>query len=270
MIQRAGMQPHPAGAERPGIAHRAGQQVLAEPAPELSGHDAEIRDLHRIILGHAPQLVPSRELGLLRAVPACGDEEGDGGIRKVSGDLRVGPVPAIPPMERRPHRLIAQPIQHRLRLGRAHNGNIGKRAEGSLELAAILQLEIGPSDLHIYNMTFNKMGTLPLPLALHLATYTVIGLFCAFAGGLNLIDPVKIIPNAIIFLGLAGFSWGYVFGILMARKEVLGLGLLASLGYVAAGIWQLGPHWPLGALLLAIGVYGLATIALYRRQILEA
>ena len=31
-------------------------------------------------------------------------------------------------------------------------------------------------------MTFNKMGTLPLPLALHLATHTVIGLFCAFAG----------------------------------------------------------------------------------------
>ena len=119
-------------------------------------------------------------------------------------------------------------------------------------------------------MTFNRMGTLPLPLALHLATYTVIGLFCAFAGGLNLIDPTKIFPNAVIFLGLAGFSWGYVFGILMARKEVLGLGLVASVGYVAAGIWQLGPHWALGALLLAIGAYGLAALALYRRQILEA
>ena len=119
-------------------------------------------------------------------------------------------------------------------------------------------------------MTFNRMGTLPLPLALHLATYTVIGLFCAFAGGLNLIDPIKIIPNAIIFLGLAGFSWGYVFGILMARKEVLAMGLVASAGYVAAGIWQLGPHWALGALLLAIGVYGFATLALYRKRIVEA
>src|SRR6267143_2092443 len=98
-------------------------------------------------------------------------------------------------------------------------------------------------------MPFNKMGTLPLPLALHLATYTVIGLFCAFA---------------------AGFSWGYVFGILMARKEVLGLGLVASLGYIVAGIWQLGPHWALGVLLLAIGAYGVAALALYRRQILEA
>src|SRR6266849_6276883 len=119
-------------------------------------------------------------------------------------------------------------------------------------------------------MTFQHTETVPLPLALHLATYTVIGLFCAFAGGLNLIDPTKIFPNAIIFLGLAGFSWGYVFGILMARKEVLGLGLVTSVGYIVAGIWQLGPHWALGALLLAIGVYGLAALALYRRQILEA
>jgi hypothetical protein len=119
-------------------------------------------------------------------------------------------------------------------------------------------------------MTFNRMGTVPLPLALHLASHTVIGLFCAFAGGLNLIDPTKIIPNAIIFLGLAAFSWGYVFGILMARKEAVGLGMLASIGYIAAGIWQLGPHWSLGALLLAIGIYGLATLALYRRSIVEA
>lgn len=119
-------------------------------------------------------------------------------------------------------------------------------------------------------MTFNRMGTLPLPLALHLATHTVIGLFCAFAGGLNLVDPTKIVPNAVIFLGLCGFSWGYVFGVLMARKEVLGLGMAASVAYVAAGIWQLGPHWSLGALLLAIGVYGLVTLTIYRRRILEA
>src|SRR3989475_10448328 len=113
------------------------------------------------------------------------------------------------------------------------------------------------------SMTFNKMGTLPLPLALHLATYTVIGLFCAFAGGLNLIDPSKIFPNAVIFLGLAGFSWGYVFGILMARKEVLGLGLVASIGYIVAGIWQLGPHWALGVPLLPIGAYGLGARPLF-------
>ena len=119
-------------------------------------------------------------------------------------------------------------------------------------------------------MTFNKMGTLPLPLAVHLATYTVIGLFCAFAGGLNLIDPTKIFPNAVVFLVIAGFSWGYVFGVLMARKEVLAMGLVASGAYVAAGLWKIGPDWRLGALLLAIGLYGFATLALYRRRILEA
>ena len=76
-------------------------------------------------------------------------------------------------------------------------------------------------------MTFNRMGTVPLPLALHLASYTVLGLFCFFAGSLNLIDPVKI-PHGLMFLAVCGFSWGYVFGILMARKEVVILGFLAS------------------------------------------
>src|SRR6266446_4999239 len=104
-----------------------------------------------------------------------------------------------------------------------------------VDLSVLASWRLG---VYYCRMTFNRMGTLPLPLALHLATYTVIGLFCAFAGGLNLIDPTKIFPNAVIFLGLCAFSWGYVFGILMARKEVLG--------------------------------YGLAALALYRRQILEA
>lgn len=119
-------------------------------------------------------------------------------------------------------------------------------------------------------MTFNKMGTIPLPLALHLAAYTVIGLFCAFAGGLNLIDPTKIFPNGVVFLVIAGFSWGYVFGILMARKEVIAMGVLASLVAVAAGVWRWNADWRLGALLLAIGVYGLAVLAVYRRRIIEA
>src|SRR5436853_995208 len=80
---------------------------------------------------------------------------------------------------------------------------------------------------YFYAMTFNRMGTVPLPLALHLASYTVLGLFCFFAGSLNLIDPLKI-PHGLMFLAVCGFSWGYVFGILMARKEVVILGFLAS------------------------------------------
>lgn len=119
-------------------------------------------------------------------------------------------------------------------------------------------------------MTFNRMGTVPLPLAAHLAIYTVIGLFCAFAGGVNLIDPTKIVPNGVLFLLIAGFSWGYVFGILMARKEVVLLGIFANTVAVAAGVWQMGSDWRLGALLIAIGGYGLLTLAVYRNRILEA
>lgn len=119
-------------------------------------------------------------------------------------------------------------------------------------------------------MTFNKMGTVPLPLALHLASHTVIGLFCAFAGGLNLIDPTKIFPNGVLFLAIAGFSWGYVFGVLMARKEVIAMGVVASAAYVGAGVWQLGADWRLAVLLMAIGAYGLGTLSVYRRRILEA
>ncbi|MGH7568608.1 MAG: hypothetical protein ACREL9_06500 [Gemmatimonadales bacterium] len=123
-------------------------------------------------------------------------------------------------------------------------------------------------------MTFNRMGTLPLPLALHLATHSVIGLFCLFAGALNLVDFwEKVFPNAIVFLLLAGFSWGYVFGILMARKEVVMLGLVASLAYTAAGV--LGTlvfdlDWRLSLLLVGIGVLGLVTLVRYRQRILEA
>lgn len=113
------------------------------------------------------------------------------------------------------------------------------------------------------------MATVPLPLALHLAIYSVLGLFCLFGGVLNLLDPVKILPNAVPFFLVMGFSWGYVFGILMARKEVVALGFFASVLFVAAGIWRFAADWRLAALLIAIGLYGLVTLTYYRKQILE-
>lgn len=121
-------------------------------------------------------------------------------------------------------------------------------------------------------MTFTRMGTVPLPLALHLASYTVLGLFCFFAGGLNLIDPVKI-PHGLMFLAVCAFSWGYVFGILMARKEVVVLGVLASVAWLVAGAvgaTRFGFDWRLVALLLALGADGLVTLGIYRKRILEA
>jgi hypothetical protein len=119
-------------------------------------------------------------------------------------------------------------------------------------------------------MTFNRMGTVPLPLTLHLASHTVIGLFCVFAGALNLLDPWVKGLQGFAFLTVAAFSWGYVFGILMARREVILLGFGASSAYAAAGFWQFAHDWRLGALLLAIGISGLATLSYYRKYILEA
>ena len=72
---------------------------------------------------------------------------------------------------------------------------------------------------------------------------------------------------------------GASFRVSMALAALAIVGLLAGCGssshgthlaYVAAGVWQLGADWRFGALLLGIGVYGLATLALYRRRILEA
>ena len=121
-------------------------------------------------------------------------------------------------------------------------------------------------------MTFNKMGTVPLPLALHLAAYTVLGLFCMFGFVLNLIDPGKILPNAVPFFLIMTFSWGYVFGILMARKEVVTLGFLASGAWLVAaviGATRFAFDWRLTALLVGLGVSGLLVLPVYRTRILE-
>ena len=114
-----------------------------------------------------------------------------------------------------------------------------------------------------------RFDTVPLPVALHLASYTVIGLFCMYAGGLNLIDPGHILRLGLPLLALTGFSWGYVFGVLMGLKEAIGLGFLASLAYVGAGLWKFSADQPFGLLLIAIGVYGLVVLTLYRRRIVS-
>jgi hypothetical protein len=113
-----------------------------------------------------------------------------------------------------------------------------------------------------------RMTTAPLPLTLHLATYTVIGLFCLFAGGLNLLDPSKYL-HALAFFAVTGVSWGYVFGVYMARREVVALGFVLNLAYLAFGAWQLALHPALGLLLVAIGLYGGGALLYYRRLILE-
>jgi len=114
----------------------------------------------------------------------------------------------------------------------------------------------------------NRMTTVPLPLSLHLAAHTVVGLFCAFAGPLNFLDPAKYLQG-LAFLAVAGASWGYVFGIYMGRKEVVAFGLILSVGYLAFGLWQATVNPYLGLLLLAMGAYGGGALLYYRKQILE-
>lgn len=117
--------------------------------------------------------------------------------------------------------------------------------------------------------------TVPLPLALHLAVHGVIGLFCAFAGPLNLIDPTKILPqgmgdvvtSGVGFLALCGLSWGYVFGVFMGRREVVALGFLLSLGYVVAAAMVMVGDPAMAALLFAIGIYGAGVLLAYWRRI---
>jgi len=122
-------------------------------------------------------------------------------------------------------------------------------------------------------MSFDR-HSVPLPLALHLASYTVVGLFCGAAGTLNLIDPGHILGGAVPLLIWSGFSIGYVFGILMGRTEVIPLGFAASLAYVVAGyfawtrgFWKFGADWRLGALMLALGLIGLVALGMYRKRI---
>src|SRR5260370_37407603 len=97
-------------------------------------------------------------------------------------------------------------------------------------------------------MPFNRMGTVPLPLALHLASYTVLGLFCFFAGALNLIDPMKI-PHGLVFLGVCRFSWGLGVRLLMCRDAGVSPRFLPS------------PPW-----LLSPPTHSLSVMFRYRRR----
>src|SRR2546425_12036929 len=79
MIQRARMQPHTPRAQRPGVAHCVGQQMFPEATSELPVDDPEIRDLYRIVLGHAAQLVPPGEIGLIPSGAAGRHKKLNGG-----------------------------------------------------------------------------------------------------------------------------------------------------------------------------------------------
>src|SRR5205809_8000912 len=119
-------------------------------------------------------------------------------------------------------------------------------------------------------MNPNRLEAVPLPLALHLASYTVVGLFCLLAGVMNLIDPGHILRLGVPLLAVCAFSWGYVFGILMGRKEALALGFVPRAVYLPARQSQFGADWRLGAWLGGIGVYGFAVQAYLLLELLPS
>jgi hypothetical protein len=53
----------------------------------------------------------------------------------------------------------------------------------------------------------------------------------------------------------------------MGRREVVGLGFLLSLAYVGVGAYLLRTDVRMAAGVIAIGLYGIAILVRYRRQI---
>lgn len=110
--------------------------------------------------------------------------------------------------------------------------------------------------------------TLPLPLALNFAAWTVLGLFAGFAGLLNLLDPSSNLIRGHIFLGIAAFAFGYVGGTVLGRREAPILGLAAQLGAIAVGVgYYLRAGNPFGWALVALGVWGMLTLLGYRKSV---
>lgn len=114
------------------------------------------------------------------------------------------------------------------------------------------------------------MGTtIPLPLALNFAAWTVLGLFSGFAGALNLLDPSSNLIRGHILLGVAAFAFGYVGGTVLGRREAPLLGVAAQLGAIGVGAgYYLRAGNPFGWALVALGVWGLLTLLRYRKTVL--
>src|SRR5258706_16401271 len=138
MIERTGVQPDAARAQRPGVAHRAGQEMFSKPAAELGSNDAEVGNLHRIVLRDAPQLVPAGERGLCARL-AGRNEELDGGVGEVLRDLLVRPVPPVEPVKGLTDRAIAHPVQLGLWARAAGNCGTPETPEHPLELFLFLE-----------------------------------------------------------------------------------------------------------------------------------
>src|SRR2546428_12683029 len=111
--------------------------MLAEALADRAWDEPEIRDLDRVLLGHAAQLVPPRERP---ADPR--DVQRDLGLREVGADLRVSPVPAVAPVVGLSDATVAFAIQLGGRALDALDHEVGERAKPGVELALARELEI--------------------------------------------------------------------------------------------------------------------------------
>ena len=117
--------------------------MLAEAPAELRGDNAEVGDLHRIVLGDAAQLVVPRQTAVTRR-----DVERDCGVGEVVPDLRVGPVPAVAPVELRSDRAITVAPQIWARMGRTLQADVREGPEGGLEPVGPGELQVRAGDAH--------------------------------------------------------------------------------------------------------------------------
>jgi len=113
------------------------------------------------------------------------------------------------------------------------------------------------------------MGTtIPLPLALNFAAWTTLGLFSGFAGLLNLLDPSSNLVRGHVLLAIAAVAFGYVTGTVLGRREAPVLGLLVQVGAIGVGAgYYLRAGNPFGWALVALGVWGLFTLLVYRKAL---
>lgn len=113
------------------------------------------------------------------------------------------------------------------------------------------------------------MGTtIPLPLALNFAAWTALGLFTGFAGLLNLLDPSSNLVRGHVLLAIAAVAFGYVAGTILGRREAPILGILVQVGSVGVGAgYYLRAGNPFGWALVALGLWGLLTLLIYRKTV---
>src|SRR5260221_7315894 len=143
IIERAGVQPDSVRLERPGRLHRPRQQVLAQPAAEELGKQAEVRDLERAV-GVALQLEVARGRSLHAQQP-----ERNRGIREARPDLLVAPRKTIHPMVGAAYFHVQVTEERGGALEHAVEGDVRIVEPRDHELVGTQHLEIGPGDRHL-------------------------------------------------------------------------------------------------------------------------